>query len=71
MKKTVILCGLRRCCPVLTMDDGRFHIVDDFGNAEILTEAEARILSRMEGKQIAFRSLRMGGDHAAELQKYV
>jgi len=71
MTHTVTLCGFTRCCPTCEIDGDQFTITDDFGNTEILTRTEAAILSTMEGNQIAFRSLRMGGDHAAALQQYI
>ncbi len=69
--KTVTLCGFTSCCPTCEIDGDQFTITDDFGNREVLTRHEANFLSRMEGNQVAFRSLRMGGDHAAALREHI
>lgn len=69
--RTVTLCGFTSCCPTCKIDGDQFRITDDFGNVETLTRKEAGILSLMEGNQIAFRSLRMNGEHAAALRQYI
>ena len=46
MKKnnSIVLCGGKACCPVLTLDEGVVYIKDDYGNQIKIDKKQALLI---------------------------
>ena len=47
MKKnnSVVLCGGKACCPILTLNDDRVNIKDDYGNEIEIDKKQALLIN--------------------------
>jgi hypothetical protein len=44
-KKTIVLCGGKKCCPELTITDtGKVKITDDYGNTVTMDKKQAKLI---------------------------
>ena len=44
--KKVVLCGGKKCCPELTIDEqGKVKITDDYGNTVTMEKSQARMIT--------------------------
>ena len=44
-RNTIVLCGGKKCCPVLTITkSGKVKIKDDYGNVVIMEKTQAKLI---------------------------